>query len=421
MFKTANEYGTTTESYLKSIVPEWKDFCTKYRVSFDNFYRTSTDDHHKGAKQIWNACFNKGDIYKKHYEGLYCIGCESFIHERDLIDGKCPNHDSKPILYSEENYFFRLSNYSNQILEFLNSNPSFLKPKSKIQELKNFVENLEDISVSRSRTNLPWGVPVPNDPKQTIYVWFDALTNYIRVIGFDKDMESFYSWWPGVQICGPDNLRFQGAIWQGMLASLDLPFTKKLLVHGTILGADGNKMSKSLGNVISPLQQFEKYGSDICRFYMLGVLRTYSDSNYREDELTEAYNAHLANGYGNLLNRLIHLGNVKDTDLFDESLVDENFRHSVNIKKKRIQQKYEDFELHDASKKIRELVAEGNQHMNKNQPWNQPPENAKMTLANVSYLFRTATELYEPIIPDGATRALEAMKNKARIILYPKI
>lgn len=403
------------------MVSGWKDFCADFHISYDHFYRTSATDHHDGAKRIWNFCDKKGDIYKKHYQGLYCIGCESFILERDLADEKCPDHGAKLIPHSEENYFLKLSNYSGEILEFLKRTPDFLKPKSKIKELINFIENIEDISISRSRSSLPWGVEVPGDPEHTMYVWFDALTNYIRVLGFDHDIDRFHSWWPGVQICGPDNLRFQGAIWQGMLASLGLPFTKNLLVHGTILGPDGNKMSKTLGNVINPLEQFEKYGSDICRFYMLGVLRTYSDATYREEELIEAYNAHLANSYGNLLNRLIHLGNVMNADLFDESFIDDSFRNEVVERRNNIQQRYEDFELYDAVKEIRELVDLGNRHFNENEPWKQSEEKAKRTLGNVAYLLRVATKLYEPIIPDGAKRALEALKKKERIILYPRI
>jgi methionyl-tRNA synthetase len=248
-----------------------------------------------------------------------------------------------------------------------------------------------------------------------------GTTNYIRVLGFDEDLERFNSWWPGVQICGPDNLRFQGAIWQGMLASLGLPFTQKLLVHGTIFGPDGNKMSKTLGNVIAPLEQFEKYGSDVCRFYMLGVLRPYADCSYREDDLREAYNAHLANNYGNLLNRLIHLSNLKSVDLFDHSAATADFVAVVNTFRRRVESCYDDFELYEAVKLIGEIISLGNQHIHEKEPWRQSAENAKTTLSNVALLVQTATELYEPIIPDGAERAVEAMKKRERVILFPRI
>ncbi|KMQ49556.1 Methionyl-tRNA synthetase [Chitinispirillum alkaliphilum] len=421
VFTTAKENGTTPEAYLNAIVPKWLDFCDKFRISHDYFYRTSSDDHHAGSKKIWQLCNEKGDIYKKHYKGFYCVGCEAFLLQRDLVDGKCPHHGRQPQRYSEENYFFHLSKYSDLIIEYLNSNPDFLKPASKRQELLNFLKDMEDISISRNRSNLPWGIEVPNDPQHTMYVWFDALTNYIRVLGFDTDMQRFNSWWPGVQLCGPDNLRFQGAIWQGMLASLGLPFTNKLLVHGTIFGSDGQKMSKTLGNVVSPLDQFEKYGSDICRFYMLGVLQTYTDCSYREEDLKSAYNAQLANNYGNLLNRLIHLGNKKEINIQDSSKIAPEFRSVVDLYRKRIENAYEDFELQEAAKAITELVSSGNQHIHEKEPWRQNHEDATVTMNNVSYLMQTATELYEPIIPDGAMKAKEAIVKRKKVILFPRV
>lgn len=421
VFATAKDFGTTPEKYLDDLIPKWLDFCSKFRISHNSFYRTSSKDHHKGARKIWELCNSKGDIYPKHYEGLYCVGCEAFLLERDLVDGKCPDHAKEPIKFSEENFFFRLSKYSNAIIDYLDTNPDFLKPISKKQELLNFLKNMEDISISRNRVNLPWGVEVPDEPGHTMYVWFDALINYIRVLGFDNDLERFNAWWPGIQICGPDNLRFQGAIWQGMLASLGLPFSKKLLVHGTIFGPDGQKMSKSIGNVIAPLDQYEKYGSDICRFYMLGVLQTYSDCSYREDDLKSAYNSHLANNYGNLLNRLIHLGNLKNIDINDASKISGEFKSKVDSMKTKAEGAYEDFELHEAVSIINEMISLGNQHIHENEPWKQDVGKANITMNNVSYLMRIASELYEPIIPDGARKAIEAIQSKEKIILFPRI
>jgi methionyl-tRNA synthetase len=421
VFNTAKELGTTPENFLDGLVPQWKDFCSKFRISYDSFYRTSSKDHHVGSQRIWQLCDKKGDIYKKHYEGLYCIGCEAFLLERDLIDGKCPNHGKAPTAFSEENFFFRLSKYSTAIIDYVNSHPEFLKPSSKKQELLNFLSTMEDISISRNRATLPWGIEVPDEPEHTMYVWFDALTNYVRVLGFDNDLERFQSWWPGIQLCGPDNLRFQGAIWQGMLASLGLPFTRKLLVHGTIFGPDGQKMSKTLGNVIAPLEQFEKYGSDVCRFYMLAVLQPYTDCSYREDDLKSSYNAFLANNFGNLLNRLIHLGNQKGINILDSTQISDGFRAVVDSARKRIEQAYEDFELHEAATALNDLVTIGNQHIHEKEPWRQELSEASITMNNVSYLMQTAAELYEPIIPDGATKAKEAIEKGEKLILYPRI
>lgn len=422
LLTTAQGCGKSPQEFLDELVPKWLDFCRKCRISHDFFYRTSSQDHHAGSRRIWTLCDQKGDIYKKHYEGLYCVGCEAFLLERELENGRCPVHGLTPVRHAEENYFFRLSNYAGQILRHIEENPDFLKPASKTAELANFLRTLEDISVSRARSSLPWGVEVPGDPGQTMYVWFDALTNYIRVLGFDHDLERFSQWWPGVQLCGPDNLRFQGAIWQGMLASLGLSLTRKLLVHGTILGPDGQKMSKTIGNVVAPLEQFEKYGSDVCRFYMLGVLRTYGDSSYREDELKTAYNAQLANNYGNLLNRLVHLANVKDVDILDESLVDAEFREKVGGYKLKVEECYDDFELFDAVSITMAMITFGNQYLHEKEPWRA--ENAQLApriLNNISLLMRTATELLEPIIPDGAAKALAAIRRKEKVILFPRL
>jgi methionyl-tRNA synthetase len=421
VLSTAKEHGTTPEAYLDGLIPKWLDFCSKFRIDHDFFYRTSLKGHHSGAQRIWEICDGEGDIYKKHYEGLYCVGCEAFVLERDLIDGKCTDHGKVPVKFSEENFFFRLSKYSDMIIDYVAKNPDFLKPASKKQELLNFLKGMEDISISRNRSNLPWGIEVPGEPDHTMYVWFDALTNYIKVLGFDDDMDRFNEWWPGIQICGPDNLRFQGAIWQGMLASLGLPFTKKLLVHGTIFGPDGQKMSKSIGNVIAPLDQYEKYGSDICRFYMLGVLQPYSNCSYREDDLKNAYNSHLANNYGNLLNRLIHLASQKSIDILDSTKLNIEFKSVVDAMKSKAVKAYEEFELHDAVYIINEMVSLGNQHIHEKEPWKQKQEDAEITLNNVSYLLLTASELYEPIIPGGAQKAIEAIKNKEKVILFPRI
>lgn len=360
VFNTAREVGKTPGAYLDELVPKWTDFCRKFRISHDYFYRTSSAYHHEGARRAWQICDAAGDMYRRHYEGLYCVGCESFLLERDLVDGKCPHHGKAPERHSEENYFFRLSKYARRIAEYVEHTPDFLKPESRKQELLNFLEGMEDISVYRDRATLPRGIEVPGDPQHTMYVWFDALTNYIKVLGFDNDMERFNAWWPGIQLCGPDNLRFQGAIWQGMPASLGLPFTRRLLVHGTIFGPEGRKMSKTLGNVVSPLEQYEKYGSDVCRFYMLGVLRPYTDCSYRENDLRSACNAHLADNYGNLLNRLVHLGNKKSIDSGDDSRIADDFRAKVDRFVRKVECCYEDFELHAAVAAINEMVSFGN-------------------------------------------------------------
>ena len=421
VFTTANEMGLSTQNYLDQLVPHWLDFCEKFSISFDNFYRTSSRNHHSLAQAIWKSCDEAGDIYFDKYSGLYCVGCEAFILERNLIDGRCPQHGTEPVKHDESNYFFKLSRYATQILAYVQDNPEFLKPASKLDELKNLLNDLKDINISRLKSNLPWGIEVPGDASQMMYVWFDALTNYISAVGYGIDEEKFNSFWPGVQLCGPDNLRFQAAIWQGMLASIDLPFTKHLLVHGTILGPDGQKMSKTRGNVISPLDQFEKFGSDACRFYMLYGLSTYVNCSYKEEELIDLYNAKLANNYGNLLNRLIHLAIKNDVDLSSPIQVDERFRHNVDSKKEFIESQYITFELQKAVNGIDDLISDGNSYFHKMEPWAKDKSDSKQILKNIGYLVRIASELYMPIIPQKAIQAVSAMDKKEKEILFPKL
>lgn len=423
IFEVAQKEGLEIQEFVDKYADRLKDFCKLFFVEYDNFYKTSSPEHHEAAKKFWNICNDKGDIYKKKYSGLYCVGCEKFMTEKELVDGKCPDHNAKPELKEEENYFFRLSNYRENLLEWLKDNPEAVKPAFRQEELKKFVEEMEDISISRLKENLPWGIEVPNDPEQVFYVWFDALTNYVNVLGFGTDEQRLNEWWPGLQLCGPDNLRFQGAIWQGMLASVGLPHSEKILIHGMILAPDGTKMSKSLGNVVSPFQQEEKYGAEVVRFYLLTGITTYGDSAYNELELVNSYNARLANNYGNLLNRVIHLANSKDVEINNEEKVEKEFKDTVDGMKKEVEKLYEEYEIALAGEKIDTIADYGNKYINDEQPWDKEvtKERAEEILNNISYLIKTVTDLYSPIIPISAEKAKEALSKREKIILFDKL
>jgi methionyl-tRNA synthetase len=362
------------------------------------------------AQKFWNACKDNGDIYKKEYTGLYCIGCERYLTEKELVDGKCPDHHIVPEARTEENYFFRLSKYREPLLKWLEENNTFVQPAYKTEELKKFIEEMEDISISRLKEKLPWGIQVPDDPDQMMYVWFDALTNYAIAVGYGTDEERFKEWWPATQICGPDNLRFQGAIWQGMLASAGLPQSEKLLVHGMILGPDGTKMSKSVGNVISPFEQEQKYGAEIVRFYLLTGIPTYDDAAYKEDDLVNEYNSRLANNFGNLLNRVIHLANAKEVELNNAEKVVKEFKDEVDNSVNEINKLYESFELYSAAEKIDQLADFGNKYITKEEPWSKTKEEAELVLNNLSYLLKHVIQEYSYILPISG-----------EIILFPKI
>ena len=382
------------------------------------------------AQEWWLRSEANGDIYKKEYTGLYCVGCEEFKTEKQLVDGKCPDHGVEPIVVSEENYFFKLSKYRDDLLKWLDSG-EILKPDHKKAELKNWISAMEDISISRVKEKLPWGIEVPSDPTQVMYVWFDALTDYINVLkdptefareGFDKDA-GIDNWWPGVQFFGPDNLRFQGGVWQGMLASFGVAHTRKLLNHGMVLAADGTKMSKTKGNGVSPFEQQEKYGTEAVRFYLIAGISTFADSPYKEEDLKNLYNAHLADNFGNLLNRVIVLSNKYGIDYSDSNNIDSEFKSKVDGFVSEIESLLEKFELQSAVQKIIELASFGNEYISEHQPWSKEKteKEREQILSNLAYLIKNVAEQYSYIIPESANRALDMLIKKESGVLFAKI
>jgi len=429
IYQKARDNNLTAKEYVDQNVQHWYEFCKLFNISYDNFYRTSDPKHYPLAQKFWEECNKRGDIYKKKYEGLYCVGCEAFKTEKELVDGKCPDHNTVPIQYSEENYFFKLSKYKDEVLEYYKAHPEVVKPDWKHEELENFIQNIEDISISRLKETLPWGVPVPGDDSQVMYVWFDALTNYTNAIGYGQDEEKFKTWWDNdnpehltVQLFGPDNLRFQCAIWQGMLASADINFTKRLLCHGTILAADGTKMSKTKGNVVSPFDQQTKFGTDIIRYYMLAKLPTFGDSAYSENDLINNYNADLANNFGNLINRVIHLENKKNVKINDYANAEAGFKTQVQDILKSITAGFEAFDLNSAADDLTKLSNFGNKYIDEKKPWSESStEEVEKTLNNLSYLLSELVEHYEPFIPESCIKAKEALSKRETIILFPKL
>jgi methionyl-tRNA synthetase len=423
VYRKAKEEGLEVTKFVEKYAQRVKDFCKLFYVEYDHFYRTSDDSHCKAAQKFWQRCDEKGDIYKKKYSGLYCVGCERFVTEKDLVDGKCPDHGTVPELKEEENYFFRLSKYKDYLLEWLKSNPEILKPKLKREELEVMIKEIEDISISRLKENLPWGIEVPNDPKQVLYVWFDALTNYVNVIGYGSDEERLSQWWPGIQLFGPDNLRFQGVIWQGMLASVGLQQSLSLLEHGMVLGSDGTKMAKSKDNIISPFEQEKKIGAEVVRFYLLTGISTFADSAYKEEDLINMYNARLANNFGNLLNRVIHLSRTNQIEINNEKKVEEGFKKKVNTFTNEIEKLYKEYEISSAAENIDKLADWGNKYITEEEPWSEKvdKERKREILNNLSYLLMNVIDLYEPIIPRSCSKARKSLLKGENIILFKKI
>lgn len=296
------------QAYTNKMSLPFKELATLLNLQVDRFVRTSDDYHHRAATAMWERCLKAGDIYKKKYTTKYCVGCELEKTDSELIDGRCPLHPNQELqLHQEDNYFFRFSKYGKALLEHYQKHPDFVVGKGKMTEITAFVSSgLQDFSISRLKEKMPWGVDVPGDDTQVMYVWFDALTSYLSTLHWPDENGEWKKFWPVVQICGKDNLRQQAAMWQAMLLSAGLPFSKKILVNGFIT-VDGQKMSKSLGNVIVPRDLVKRYGRDGTRFLIAGFQVFGDDVDITQKRLDNDYTAYLVNGLGNLSSRLAKL------------------------------------------------------------------------------------------------------------------
>jgi methionyl-tRNA synthetase len=325
IFQTATERGMTPQEHVDAYSQEFKKLLTELNISPAHFIRTTDAKHVAAAQEFWKRCTEAGYIYKKKYAGLYCMGCEMFITEKGLIDGECPHHPGKKLEHiEEENYFFKLSEFTKPLLAHFNANPDFVIPATRHGEMVSMLEGgLEDFSISRLSQKLPWGVPVPNDSEQTMYVWFDALVSYIATLDWPKgegedekstsaDMQTnsqFTKFWKEgnpIQYCGKDNTQHQSIRWQAMLMSVGLPLSKNIIVNGFI-SSEGKKMSKSIGNVISPFDLIEKYGADALRYFLVREVHPFEDTDVTLEKINESYTAHLVNGIGNVTSRILQM------------------------------------------------------------------------------------------------------------------
>ncbi|MEK9160753.1 MAG: methionine--tRNA ligase [Patescibacteria group bacterium] len=309
ILEAAEKSGKDVQEYVDHYAAEFQKLREALDLSNDTFIRTTDARHVAAAQEMWKRCEASGDIYKKAYEGLYCVGCEKFLTERDMEGGKCVIHQKEPVLLKEENYFFRFSKYQDALLEYLSRSTSVV-PEWRREEALNFVKGgLGDFSISREKERLSWGIPVPGDDTQVLYVWFDALTNYISTLGWPEQGGNFEKFWTNgfvLQTAGKDQVRFQSLMWQAMLISAGVKATDTVFYHGFITSG-GQKMSKSLGNVISPYDLVTKYGTDATRYLLLRHVHPFEDSDVTWERLDEWYTANLVNGLGNLVARVMKL------------------------------------------------------------------------------------------------------------------
>ena len=369
-------------------------------------------------KKSYQKLVEKGDIYKHEYEGLYCSGCECFLNPKDLTeDGLCPDHLKKPEVVKEENYFFKLSAYKDAIIKHIKENPEFIVPSFRANEVLNQLEDIQDISVSRNKANVGWGIDVLDDPEQSIYVWIDALSNYITAIGYDTEnpSEQFKKLWPvDVHVIGKDILKFHSIYWIGILMALELPLPKHIFAHGWIT-IDETKMSKSLGNVVSPtsvLENFELAHPDAFRYYMATSAPCGRDGNYSDQDFKEKVNAHLANSMGNLLNRSLSMlvkyfdGEIKEEFLTNRSKEAESLLKTALGTVKIVENHFNHFEVQEAAQEIISLVDATNKFVTNNAPWTLAKEE-KMTecgqvLATVLEIMCVISSLIYPYCPNIA-------------------
>jgi len=425
--RAASEVGKKPEEFANEVVDTFRKFFASLDISYNQFIRTSDKERHwPGAINIWNRLVKAGDIYKGAYEGLYCVGCESFKTEKDLDEkGNCPDHVEKPQVLKEENYFFRLSKYTDELLERIENEDFVVEPESRKKEIISLLGNgLEDISFSRPKKTIPWGIPVPNDDTQVMYVWCDALTNYISALGFGReDDHNFRHFWPAdYQIVGKDILRFHAAIWPAMLLSAKLPLPKRIFVHGMIV-SDGKKMSKTLGNVLDPQEFIKKYSADALRYYLAREIGPTEDGDMTEERFVETYNANLANGIGNLVSRVMKMVEQYSVDLSDLML--------PNVKDVLASEEAEEYHeafaraaINEAADVVWTLLGFMDSYIQETKPFKTIEEDEDKAHRDIIFLVEKLWEvaiLLEPFLPDTAELIQGAIQeSKAPKNLFPR-
>ena len=419
----AKEAGVTPKEYVDKIIEDAKDLWAALGISYDKFIRTTDKEHVECVQKIFKKLYDKGDIYKGEYKGLYCTPCESFWTESQLVDGKCPDCGRDVQEQSEEAYFFKLSNYADRLVEHIESHPEFIQPVSRKNEMiNNFIKpGLEDLCVSR--TSVKWGIPVTFDENHTVYVWIDALSNYISALGYLSDNdENFKKYWPAdLHIVGKEIVRFHTIIWPIMLMALDLPLPKQVFGHGWLI-INGGKISKSLGNYKDPREYIKLYGKDAVRYFVLREVPFGNDGQFSEEALIARTNADLANVLGNLVNRTISM----DKKYFDSVVVkgntgtefDEDLIKTVLSAKDNVDKYMDELKVPEAIDSVFEIFRRANKYIDETTPWtlakgnDEDIDKLKTVLYNLLESIRIGAILLQPYLPDTSEEIFRQLNTK---------
>lgn len=415
IYQQAEEAGVTAQEYVDEYAAKFDQLKQMLDLSYDRFIRTTDPEHKKAAQEFWRRCLANGDIYKKLYKVKYCIGCELEKTDSELVEGKCPLHPNKELeIREEENYFFAFSKYQDQLLELYRQEEAYVQPAAKFKEITSFVSaGLQDFSISRIKEKMPWGVPVPDDQDHVMYVWFDALVNYISTLGWPDESGDFAKYWPAVQIAGKDNLRQQSAMWQAMLLSAGLKPSSKILINGFINVA-GQKMSKSLGNVITPEELVDRYGIDGARYLLIQIGPVGEDIDVTWERFDETYTADLSNGLGNLISRVAKLCERSELE----------FQIRATNLDEAYQAGFETYDFIAVIQSIKDQIRALDLKIDQAQPWKLEGDELESVLIELHHQMRQLGRHLEPILPQTATK-IESIFGQGQVTapqpLFPRL
>ena len=415
--QAAEERGIDPQQHCDEMAPKWKLLWKKLHIRYDDFIRTTEPRHEKVVKDILTKVKDGGDIYMDEYGGHYCVGCERFYTEKELEDGKCPQHEKELEFITEKNYFFKMSKYQQKLIDYINENPEFIQPQHRKNEILGFLRQpLEDLCISRPKSRLSWGVDLPFDHEYVTYVWFDALLNYVTSLGYGSDPEFFEKWWSqAIHLIGKDILMTHAVYWPTMLMSAGISLPKTIFAHGWWL-MEESKMSKSMGNVVDPMELIDEYGVDPVRYYLMREMVPGQDSNFTMSSFIKRYNSDLANDFGNLLSRVTRLIQKN----FDGVIPDWGECTSAENKIKKVaegtitkvNELIHTMRVNEAIEETMQFIRSINRYMEQQVPWKLVKEDksaAGRVLITAAEALRLGALLLQPVMPNRTLIVLETL------------